>query len=207
MTGKVIDILKNGSVVVPKLLLKNYKKLKINEKELVILIYLIDNNEFDPEKISKDLNIKIPDILNLIDSLSKKDIVKIKTKTNNNIGEEYVSLDELYNKLALTLMEEKEEKKETTIFDKFEKEFGRPLSPMEYEIIGAWIEAEFKEELIVEALKEATYNGVSNLRYIDKILYDWSKKGIKTKKDIEKIKKNPPKKEKKEVFDYDWLNE
>ena len=206
MTGKIIDILKNGSIIVPKLLLKNYKNLKITEKELVILIYLIDNNDFDPEKISKDLNIKIPDVLTLIDSLTKKDIVKIKSKTVNKVREEYVCLDELYNKLALTLMEEKEIK-ETNIFDKFEKEFGRTLSPMEYEIIGAWQEAEFSEELIIQALKEATYNGVSNLRYIDKILYEWNKKGIKTKKDIEKDHKNFSKKEKKEVFDYDWLNE
>ena len=28
------------------------------------------------------------------------------------------------------------------------------------------------KELIIEALKEATYNGVSNMRYIEKILSD-----------------------------------
>ncbi len=41
---------------------------------------------------------------------------------------------------------------------------------MEYEIIGAWVEKGFKEQLILEALKEAVYNGVTSLRYIDKIL-------------------------------------
>ncbi len=207
MTGKIIEILKNGNIIIPKILLKNYKKFKITDKELIVLIYLIDNNEFDPEKIGNDLNIKITDVLNLIDSLSKKDIIKIKTQKTNNITEEYISLDELYNKLVLTIMEQKEEKKETTIFDKFEKEFGRTLSPMEYEIIGAWLESNFTEELIIQALKEATYNGVSNLRYIDKILYEWNKKGIKTQKDIENSRKKWSKKDKKEVFDYDWLNE
>ncbi len=208
MTGKIIDILKNGNISFPKMLLTNYKKLKITEKELIILIYLIDDNEFDPERIAIDLNIKPIDVLTLISSLSKKDIVKLESITNNNVREEYVCLDELYNKLAISLMENKVESKEITLFDKFEEEFGRTLSPIEYEIIGAWIEGDFSEELILLALKEAIYNGVSNLRYIDKILYEWNKKGIKSKEDIEKEREKFSKKDsKKEVFDYDWLNE
>lgn len=208
MTNKIINILKDGNIVVPKLLLTNYQNLKITEKELIVLIYLINNNEFDPEKIAVNLNMKQVEVLTLISSLSTKDIIKIKNITNNNIREEYVCLDELYNKLVLLLMEEKEEKKETTIYDKFEKEFARTLSPMEYEIIGAWIESDYTEELIELALKEAIYNGVSNLRYIDKILSEWHKKGIKTKEDIEKeLKKFSKKETKKEVYDYDWLNE
>ncbi len=208
MTGKIIDLLKNGSIIFPKTLLTNYKKLKITEKELIILIYLINNNEFDPERIALDLNIKPVDVLTLVSSLSKKDIIKLESVTNNNICEEYVCLDELYNKLAMYLMEDKVENKEITLFDRFEKEFGRTLSPMEYEIIGAWIEDGFTEELVLLALKEAIYNGVSNLRYIDKILYEWKKKGINSKSDVEKHQEKFNKKApKKEVFDYDWLNE
>ena len=56
---------------------------------------------------------------------------------------------------------------------------------MQYEIIKAWIEEKkYSEEIIIGALKEAVYNGVSNFRYIDKILYEWSKKGIKTMNDV-----------------------
>ena len=117
-------------------------------------------------------------------------------------------MDELYNKLALLLSADKKEVADTNIFDLFEKEFGRTLSSMEYEIIGAWLEANFTEELITLALKEAIYNGVTNLRYIDKILYEWQKKGIKTKEDVTKQREKFTKKEKKEeIFDYDWLNE
>ena len=95
------------------------------------------------------------------------------------------------------------------IFELFESEFGRTLSPMEYEFINAWISSGMKEEVIKEALKEATYNGVSNLRYIDKIIYEWNKRGYKT---VEQIRNNKYKKEdnpKKEVdfFDYNWLDE
>ena len=200
MTSKVIELIKNGTIIVPTLLLTNYKKLKITEKELILNIYLINNNDFDPERISNDLDLKIEDVLKLIDSLSKKDILKIKA-TTNKVYEEKVLLDELYNKLALLIINE-EEKTETTIYDKFEKEFGRTLSPMEYEIIGAWLDNNYEEEMIENALKEAIYNGVTNLRYIDKILSEWKRKGIKNKKNTKSAKE-----EVKEVFDYDWLNE
>ena len=151
---------------------------------------------------------KPKDVLTLISSLSKKDIIKIKNITNNNVREEYICLDELYNKLALLLMQDNDKNKSTSIYDLFEKEFGRTLSPMEYQIIGAWVDSDFTEELIVQALKEAVYNGVYKLNYIDKILFEWNKKGIKTKEDIEKERKNFSKKDnKKEVYDYDWLND
>lgn len=209
MTGKIIDIIKSGTLTFPKILLTNYKKLNITEEELIILIYFINDDEFDPEKISESLALKLVDVLNLIDSLSKKDILKLKSRTINKVREEYICLDELYNKLVLTLMEEEPKKEnKTNIYDNFEKEFGRTISPMEYQIIGAWIESGFTEELINLALKEAVFNGVHNLRYIEKILFEWQKKGIKNKKDIEKDRKTFKNKEnKKEVFDYDWLNE
>ncbi|MCI9585884.1 MAG: DnaD domain protein [Bacilli bacterium] len=208
MTGKVIELLKNGTFIVPKLLLINYKKFKISDNELIVLIYLLNNNEFDPDRISHDLGLDIKELLTVINSLTKKDILCLNSVTNNNVCEEYVCLDSLYNKLALSMMENKSEKKEVNIFDQFEKEFARTLSPMEYEIIGAWFEDGFNEETINLALKEAVYNGVNNLRYIDKILYEWKKKGIKTKADMDNnLDINKKKSSKEEVFDYDWLNE
>ncbi len=209
MTGKIIDLFKEGSVVFPKLLLTRYKKLKLTELETIFLIYLTTNNEFDPERIAKDLDMEVFKVLELVSSLTKKDIIKLESISNNKKIEEYFSLDELYNKLALLFIEDKEDKEiDVTIYDKFEKEFGRTLSPKEYEIIGAWLDDGFLEETIDLALKEAIFNGVTNLRYIDKILFEWKKKGIKTKADLDKSNKtfrnNKPK---REVFDYDWLNE
>ena len=82
---------------------------------------------------------------------------------------------------------------------------------MEYEIIKAWLNNNISEELIREALKEAVFNGVSNLRYIDKILYEWGKLGIKTKEDVEKNRKKHNSKKNKEKVDIDidwnWFDE
>ena len=209
---KIINLLKENTMQIPKLLLLNYKKFGCNEKDLIVLIYLYNEKDisFNPKKISDGLNITLPEVLESIDHLSSSGILSIQLKKNNGVREEQIVLDGLYEKMAyLILNEEEQENKSKTIYDLFEQEFGRTLSPMEYEIIGGWRDAGFEQDVIVLALKEATYNGVSNLRYIDKILYEWKKKGIHTKEDIEKDRASYQNKkiEKKELFDYDWLND
>lgn len=208
--SQVIEILKSNNYQISKELLFNYKKLNITDTELILLIYLTNqsSNVYNPKQISNDLGIELNNVLESINSLSEKNIIKIEMKKVNNIRGEVINLDLLYERLAFSL-QELEPTKETSIYDIFETEFGRTLSPMEFEIINGWVDNGYSEELIVLALKEATYNGVSNLRYIDKIIYEWGKKGIKTKEDVEKnrrqFKNNNT--NNKELFEYDWLND
>lgn len=206
MLGKLTDILKNEPFYIPNILFKNYRKLNITDSELIILIYLINtDNTFNPKQIAKDLNFKLNETMDLINSLIEKNIIKIDI-INKKVREEIINLDELYNKLAFIIIDGKE-KKSDNLFDIFEKEFGRTLSPMDYEIISDW-QKDFDDKLILLALKEAVFNNVTNLRYIDKIIRDWSKKGIKTEEDvINDRKKFESKKSNKKLFDYDWLNE
>lgn len=208
--SQVIELLKSNNYQISKELLFNYKKLNITDTELIILIYLTNQNSnvYNPKQISNDLGIELNDVLESINSLSEKNIIKIEMKKVNNIRGEIVNLDLLYERLAFSL-QELEPTKETSIYDIFETEFGRTLSPMEFEIINGWVDNGYSEELIVLALKEATYNGVSNLRYIDKIIYEWGKKGIKTKEDVEKNRRQFKNKNSnnKELFEYDWLND
>lgn len=212
MVEKVIKLLQNSIIYIPKILLFHYKKLKIDEKELIFLMYVINEDSlFDPKKISGDLQMNLEEVLEIASSLSSKDIIKIDVIKVGNVREERIVLEGLYNKLAfLVVNDEIKETEKTNLFDLFEKEFGRTLSPIEYEIIKGWNESDFTEELIVSALKEAVYNGVFRLNYIDKILFEWRKKGIKNKEDVDKNNKafNERKKEaKEEVFEYDWLSE
>ena len=115
----------------------------------------------------------------------------------------------MYRKLFEKTEKQKELAKKETIFDLFQKELGRSISPMEYEIINAWLEKGFSEELVLGALKEAVYNGVSSLRYIDKILYEWQKKGYHTMTEVESGLINRRKDNEKvpQLFDYNWLED
>ena len=203
MMNKVEKLIEKKDYIVPSLLILNYKKINLTAEELVFIIYVINNGEdFNPKKISQDLDLNLDKIMDLINNLTNKGLINLEIKKINNVRSEYFNIEKIYKKLAFLLVDE-EEKKDNNIFDIFEKEFGRTLSPMEYEIINTWLD-NFKENTIILALKEATYNGVSNLRYIDKILYEWQKKGIKT---INNKKNFVSKKENKETFDYDWLND
>lgn len=207
---KIIELLKCNNIQISKILLFNYKKLNINDQEFIVLIYLINENVYNPKQMGIDLDISFPETLEIINNLTEKGIIKIELTKINNIRTEVVNLELLYEKLAFIIMKkEDEEEKPKSLFDTFETELGRTLSPMEYEIINGWLSS-CTEEIIILALKEATYNGVSNFRYIDRIINEWNKKGIKTKEDVEKnrqeFKKNQ-KGKKEELFDYDWLND
>ncbi len=205
---KLLNVLKDKDLSIPKILLMNYKKLKLNEAELIILIFLINNNEYNPKLISDTMDIKMPLLLEMIALLEEKGVLKIELKKVNDIQMEVCNLDSLYEKLALLIMENKEDEK-NTIYDVFETELGRTLSPIEYELVSEWLNNN-SEEILKLALKEATYNGVSNFRYIDRIIHEWNKKGIKTRADVIKNNEEFRKKkdeEKQELFDYDWLNE
>ncbi|MDD3187352.1 MAG: DnaD domain protein [Bacilli bacterium] len=211
MLDKVIDLIKGSDVSMPRLLLNNYVKLNIKDRELIILLYLIneESSMYNPSKISADLNIPIKEVLMCINRLSEIGFVEIQIKKVAKIVEEHISLDNLYQKLAFLIVNE--DKEPTNIYDAFEKEFGRTLSPIEFEIIS-YLESNFSEELILLALKEAIFNNAPSLKYVDRILQDWKKKNIKNASDVEKEKvkfkeAKDAQIKPKELFDYDWLNE
>ncbi|MBW4085348.1 DnaD domain protein [Paenibacillus sp. S150] len=72
-----------------------------------------------------------------------------------------------------------------SLFTIFEKEFGRPLSPMECETISGWVDQDkYPEELILLALKESVFAGKVHFRYIDRILLEWARNRVKDAQDV-----------------------
>ena len=220
-SAKLIDIFKQGHIVIPLFMLQHYKELKLEIGEFLFLMYLYNLGNkfiFDPSKFASDLNLDIKDIMNYIGALSDKHFIRVEVmKNDKGLMEEMVLMDDFYSKLSLITMDEVNNVSSadnSTIYEIIEKEFGRTLSPMEYELIRAWLDNDMSEELIQEAIKEATYNGVSNLRYIDKILYEWSKLGIKTAKDVSDNKKKRAKAKEEassdvdmDIMDWDWFDD
>lgn len=208
---KLLNLIKTKDIIIPSSVLFNYKNLKINEKELIFISLLMSMEDltFNPQHLSERLGFETSLVMELISSLNEKAYLDIVVKKENNKMKEYLNIDQFYEKLLLLSIEEEDEKEEqeNKIYSTIEKEFARTLSPIEYETIGGWLNAKIDESLIEAALKEAVLNGVNNLKYIDKILYEWTKKGYKKEKDVKKKNK---KKEPEEILlfdDYDWLNE
>ena len=211
MSNEVIySIIKNKDYIIRPFLFKIIKENNLNINETLLLIYLTNQEhpELDLNLIKKITTLDNSEILSAFSSLTDKNLVNTKiTKDGDRVIEE-ISLDEIYKLAATNINKKVKDRVEDNIFTLFEKEFARPLTPMEYEFINAWINSGMNEDIIKEALKEATYNGVSNLRYIDKIIYEWNKKGYKTVEDV--IKNKYKKEEKKDTttfFEYNWLDE
>lgn len=197
---------------VPKYALVYAKELGLDMNSLILLIYFLNKPNktiFNYKKIIEDLNFTEKELLDAISLLKDKNILLILMEKNDSgVLEEKIDISLFYEIIfSKILNQENKEQKEKDLYDNFEKEFGRTLSPMEYEIIGSWKEQGISNELILSALKEAVFNGVNNLRYVDKILYEWNKKGIKKPSDI--VVKVREKEESKEdvTYEYDWLNE
>lgn len=191
-------------------LMEEVLKQNCSLEEFILLIYFEDaiDKSFNVSLIEKATKMSESTILTVFNNLmSKKLITILSNKDIEGKRSEEVSLRPLYESILETKETLIKEETKIDIYASFETEFGRAISSMEYEIIGAWIEKGFKEELILGALKEAVYNGVTSLRYIDKILYEWQKKGYKCMNDIKnnflvKEEKNAP-----ELFDYNWLDD
>ena len=198
----------NKNLIIPSFLYRNINKLNLTLEEFILLVYFInlkDNITFDMNKIKEDVDLESSEILELINNLNEKNYISIETKKNNGVIEEFISLDLFYNKMSSMLLDGEKEEKNSDIYSLFEKEFGRTLSPSEYEQISNWLQNDISEEMIKEALKEASLSGVHTIRYIDSIIFNWSKKGYKNTTDIKRKTSNNEKIE--TIYEYDWLNE
>lgn len=204
------ELLKRKIMLVDPIVLESVSKYKLDVYEFLLLLYFINNDSciFDLKNISSYLTIDEKTLLVSFNSLVKKKIISVATKKNEN-GKmsEYINADNFYDEIVLDINNNNDDHND--IFALFEKEFCRTLSSMEYEIINNWIEEKkYPQELIVSALKEAVFSGANNLRYIDKILFEWNKKGFKNLKDVDNhlAKKNKSEKP-QELYDYDWLSD
>ena len=101
----------------------------------------------------------------------------------------------------------------TNLYEYIESNFGRPLSPLEYEKANHWLSL-YEQEIIEYAIKIAVMNGKRTFNYVEGILNNWKGKDLKSIKDITEdnlrimsLKHRSEPKEKIELFDYDWLND
>ena len=105
-----------------------------------------------------------------------KPLLHLDTHTNPDCGvgiNIQLSLQGFYNEIQKTAEEK------MNMIDVFEEQFGRPLTPMEFDSIKEWVQSGYSEEMILKALKEAVKSQVLTLRYIEGILINWAQNGVK----------------------------
>ncbi len=185
------DFVINSNIV------KCISELDINLIEFLLILYFINYScSLNMDDIKNKLGLSDNQIFDSFNSLLNKKYIEMKVENKNGEVIEKIKLDPLYDRLALN---KKTENTSEDIYALYEKELGRTLSSFEYEMINKWKEMGSSEDIIKGALKEAILNGVTSFKYIDKIVYEWSKNGIK-----KNIKKES---DYKEIDDYNWLEE
>ncbi|MCR6110696.1 DnaD domain-containing protein [Bacillus sp. A301a_S52] len=190
----VFKLLSEPPFTLPGLFFKYYKNLGLTDEQFLILIHIRqfhqEGNDFPtPDNLVERMTITSNDCAHqLKELLSKRFIEIVESKGTDNKISEMISIAPLFEKLQMHLNEQsqhevKEDKQlqEGKLFQRFEEEFARPLSPMEMEMISMWLDDDGHEPFIIEAaLRESVASSKLNFRYIDRILFDWKKNGVKT---------------------------
>ncbi|MFA9556188.1 DnaD domain protein [Evansella sp. AB-rgal1] len=179
---------------IPSALMTNYTKLGLTEEQFLLLIHIKrfaqEGNYFPtPIEIQERMSIDENRCTLQLKEMLKKGFIKIHEKQDEDgrLGEA-ISTKPLFEKLLVHLSNEaldenrnKKQLEEGQLFRRFEEEFSRPITPMEMEMISMWLDDDGHiPEMIEAALREAVVSSKLNFRYIDRILYDWKRNGIKT---------------------------
>lgn len=181
-------------VSVPQLFFQCYKELTIADDEAMILLHMMSyheqGNDFPtPVQIATYMHLTAHEVTMKLQRLLQRGLLELRQGVDDSgmIYEKY-TLYPLWEKICMHCerkdveqQEAVEKSEESDIFQLFEQEFGRLLSPIEIETIGMWIDQDAHAPMLIkEALKEAVIAGKLNLRYIDRILFEWKKKNVKT---------------------------
>lgn len=198
-----------GQVSIPMLLLENYKKLNLSDLEMMLIIHLhafITSGVDFPsiKQLEERMSCSPLELTRMLNRLRKEGFLEIKSRMDDNerVREQY-SLQPMWEKLfryltihgedpsssgptSVWFSETDEGEQYGHVFKRFEEELGRPLTPMECETISAWLdEDKLEPEVILLALKEAVMANKRSFRYIDKILLEWQRNGLKSVEDVQ----------------------
>ncbi len=187
------NYLSAGQTVISNLLLKNYHRIGLQSEEFLFVLQLhmaqLEGDTFpDLQMIAMDMGIKQDQIFQILDRLVTNGFIKIETTIVNGKKADRYNLYPIYNQLGEYL--KTQEKEIQSVYQLFEQEFGRPLSSIEFQRIGQWLEEDhYQPEILKLALREAVLNQAYSFNYVDRILLSWERKNLRTKQQVEEDQK------------------
>ena len=182
--NEMLDAMEWEYVTLPYMIFKKYREYGITDSELVVILHIIAYQQIERN---------FPNLSELEDrmGLDQEQIAAILQKL-------FASglIAQMGNRISIRPLIEKmvgiSDNNEllVSVFTRFEEEFGRLLSPIEYEQISRWLEEDhYPEWMIVEALRESVLAGVYNFRYVDSILREWERANIKSESQLTEHRK------------------
>ncbi len=196
---------------VEKMLILNYKKLGLSDDEAMILLlthtlYQAGNTFINPSDLALLSNFTVTKIDVLYTNLIAKGWIKTQIDENGKVQTDLSFLHQKLNELYFKEWQQKQKKiekpqEDQNVFVLFEKFFGRPLSPLEYDIINGWLDKKYTYEEIQMAVDLCAQSANHSIRYIDTILFEEHKK-----KQLSEAEYQNQLQETIELSKIDWLN-
>ncbi|SDH15136.1 DnaD domain-containing protein [Desulfosporosinus hippei] len=204
----------SGVVSIPKYLLTHYRKIGICDSEMLVLIQILCDSEVNPypsiSTLAGRMTASSSEIEEKLGGLVERKLLSIERYWNpveQKWGDCYSFvglIEELAELWAIERSQQLEEERilkqqqvplnipstspnpaMENLIQTFEQELGRLLTRLECENLDKWLSSHFSEELIIEALRRGVSAGIRNFRYLDSILREWEKKGLRTRAEIE----------------------
>lgn len=159
-------------------IMEHMEQLDVSQQELLLVLCIDYMSEFD----------QIIDI-NALSKKMKMEGYEVDLLLNNLINKGFLNMEMgnrkmIYNIDRIFMLKENAEpcasNEFKNLFSLYEKEFKRPLSQRESEMLSEWIEL-YELKLIEYALREAIIYSTVNFAYINKILMNWKEKNFTAK--------------------------
>lgn len=167
------ELLEYGCIDFKKLLILKAKSMKLSDQECYVLLLIMTLDEIGIKPITPSQIHKICSL-----SLQQIDETLIALVDHHYIARMNGSLD-LRPIENLLLNQKSEEVQEVDLVSVFEDAFGRSLSQREVQLINSLKCQGHSDDMIIDALDESVKSGVITFRYIEKILDNWAKYGVK----------------------------
>lgn len=163
------------------MLFEYYKELRLNETELVVLLFIEHLQQKDSEFITPDIiNLQSNIDIRVIDETMVNLVTKGFIEFTMRQGKMITSLNPLRNKLQQLFALDYEQKKENEtlefshqseeIYSLIQNGFGRSLSPVELQTINQWFSYGYTVNMIKDAYEEVIKKKRYSIRSIDKAL-------------------------------------
>lgn len=162
-------------------LLNYYHLIDLDELEIMLILQIEllkeQNIIITSNELTKKMNLNLKQIESILKQLLDKKALSFHQNnrfSNIDISNIYIMIIAKLNDEKQMLQHQQDQENKVNIVKVIEEEFNRKLSGFEIDLIREWHE-NYSEELIIYALKEAIFNGVYNLKYMDKIIREQDK--------------------------------
>ena len=182
--NELMDAMEWEYVTFPYMVFRKYREFGISDKEVLVMLQIIAYQQIERNfpslsELEARMDLDKEQIAAILQHLFASGLI--------SQMEDRVSIRPLIEKIV-GIHDNNELL--VSVFTRFEEEFGRLLSPLEYEQITRWLDEDhYPEWMIVEALRESVLAGVYNFRYVDTILREWERANVKSEAQLAEHRK------------------